>query len=178
MGRKQGKGTTEMRKISKKQTLLTGAVAVVLVGTGTAAYAYWTSQGTGEGTATTASAATALTVQQTSTVTGMYPGDSSQPLVVKVTNPGPNKAQVAGVRAVVTVAKAEGAPAGTCDPSDYQVNDTQLASDGQVDLNWTPTELESAAFATSANSVHFYDKTSANQDACKGATVTFSYTAQ
>lgn len=166
-----------MRKLSKKQTLVTGAVAVVLVGTGTAAYAYWTSQGTGTGSATTAEQATTLTVEQTTNPAGMYPGDEAQDLVVKVTNPGPNKARVAGVRAVATVDLAATA-VGTCDPSDYQVNGAQLPVDGQVTLHWTAVELDALAAQESTNSVHFYDKGDTNQDGCKGATLNFQYTAQ
>lgn len=165
-----------MHTFSKKKLVVTAAVAAVLVGSGTAAFAYWTSQGTGTGSATTAAAATALTVEQSTQPAGMYPGDAAQDLVVTVTNPGPNKAQVAGVRAVVTITKAVGAT-GTCTPADYQVNGVQLPDSGQVALRWSPTELASGASQTSDNTVHFFD-TSANQDGCKGATVVFAYTAQ
>ena len=172
----QGKGTTEMRTFSTKKLVVTAAVATVLVGTGTAAFAYWTSQGTGNGNATTASSATALTVLQTSSPAGMYPGDTAQQLVVKVTNPGPNKAQVFGVRAVPTVTKAVGA-VGACDPSDYLVNGTALPADGSVNLVWDATELNSGSFALSTNTVGFNDKAT-DQNGCKGATLVFAYTAQ
>ena len=172
-----GKGITIMRTFSKKKLVVTTAVAAVLVGTGTAAYAYWTSQGTGNGSATTAASAATLTVQQTSSPTGMYPGDAAQDLVVKITNPGPNKVQVDGVRAVATVAKATGA-VGTCDPSDYQVNGVQLGTDGQVTLRWTAVELDASGAQDSTNTVHFFDKATVNQDGCKGATLNFAYTAQ
>jgi hypothetical protein len=165
-----------MRTFSTKKLVVTAVAATVLVGTGTAAFAYWTSQGTGTGNATTAASASLLTVEQTSSPVGMYPGDAAQPLVVKVTNPGPNKAQVAGVRAVATVTKASGVTA-ACTPADYQVNGSQLPDNGQVTLNWTAIELDATAFSTSTNSVHFYD-TGSNQDGCKGATLVFAYTAQ
>lgn len=166
-----------MRTLTTRQKIVTGAVAVVLVGTGTAAYAYWTSQGTGTGSAGTAEQATTLTVAQTTSPSGMYPGDAAQDLDVLVTNPGPNKARVAGVRAVATVTQAAGA-VGTCDPSDYQVNGAQLPGSGQVTLHWTAVELDALASQSSTNTVHFYDKADANQDGCKGATLTFQYTAQ
>lgn len=165
-----------MRKFSKKQIVVTGAVAAVLVGTGTAAFAYWTSQGTGSGSATTAAEATTLVVEQTSEVTDMFPGDKAQPLVVKVTNPGPNKVQIAGVSVVPTVKLAEGAK-GTCDPSDYQVNGKQLPAEGIVSLNWEAVELDAEAAQDSVNTVQFFNKDT-NQDDCKDATLVFSYTAR
>jgi hypothetical protein len=95
-----------MRTFSTKKLVVTAAVATVLVGTGTAAFAYWTSQGTGEGTAATAASAPALTVEQLSTPSNMYPGDSAQELVVEVGNPGQSKAEVFGLRAIATVTPA------------------------------------------------------------------------
>jgi archaellin len=165
-----------MRTFSTKKLVVTAAVAAVLVGTGTAAFAYWTSQGTGEGTATTAAAATTLVVDQMGTPTGMYPGDKEQDLVVKVTNPGPNKVQVDFVSVVPTVRLADKAT-GTCDPSDYQVNGKQLPASGVVALNWDAIELASGADQSSTNTVQFFDKDS-NQDGCKGATLVLSYTAR
>ena len=118
-----------MRTFSKKKLVVTAAVAAVLVGTGTAAFAYWTSQGEGKGSATTAAEATTLVVKQTTSPEGMYPGDSAQDLVIKVTNPGPNKVQVDTVTVVPTVKMADGVE-GTCDASDYQVNGEQLVDRG------------------------------------------------
>jgi hypothetical protein len=165
-----------MRKFSKKQTVVTGIVAVALVGTGTAAFAYWTSQGKGTGSATTAAEAATLVVEQTTSPKGMFPGDANQDLVIKVTNPGPNMVQVHGVRAVATVEQAEGA-AGTCSVTDYQVNDEQIAESGQIVLKWTDVELGSEADQDSENVVRFFDKTT-NQDGCKGASLDFAYTAE
>ena len=173
----QGKGTTEMRTFSKKKLVVTAAVATVLVGTGTAAFAYWTSQSTGEGTATTAAQATTLGVEQITSPKGMYPGDAEQQLVIKVTNPGPNKVQVDGVSVLPTVTLADKAD-GTCDASDYQINGKQLPAEGIVSLNWDAIELAAKADQDSKNTVQFFDKTDANQDGCKGATLVLSYTAR
>jgi archaellin len=165
-----------MRTFSTKKLVVTAAVAAVVVGTGTAAFAYWTSQGTGQGTATTAAEATTLVVKQTTSPVGMFPGDSEQKLVVKVTNPGPNKVQVDGVSVVPTVTRADGAE-GKCDPSDYQVNGKQLPAEGVVSLNWDAVELDAEASQDSTNSVQFFDKDT-SQDGCKGATLVLSYTAR
>jgi hypothetical protein len=166
-----------MRSFSSKKLVVTAAVAAVLVGTGTAAFAYWSTQGAGEGTATTAAEAATLIVKQTTSPVGMYPGDAAQDLVVKVTNPGPNKVQVEGVSVVPTVKPADKVE-GTCDPSDYQVNGKQLPADGIVVLNWKAVELDAKADQDSKNTVQFFDKADANQDGCKGATLVLTYTAR
>lgn len=108
----------------------------------------------------------------------MYPGDAEQKLVVKVTNPGPNKVQVDYVSVVPTVTLAEGMKDNTCDPSDYQVNGKQLPAEGVVSLNWKAVELDAEASQDSTNTVQFFDKTDTNQDGCKGATLVLSYTAR
>jgi archaellin len=166
-----------MRTFSKKKLVVTAVAATVLVGTGTAAFAYWTSQGTGRGTATTAAEATTLKVDQIGTPKDMYPGDAEQKLIVKVTNPGPNKVEIAGVSVVPTVTLAEGMK-DKCDPSDYQVNGKQLPAEGTVTLNWKAVELAAGADQDSTNTVQFFDKAEANQDGCKGATLVLSYTAR
>ena len=172
-----------MRTFSKKKLVVTAVVATVLVGTGTAAFAYWTSQGEGNGTATTAAEATTLVVKQTTSPEGMYPGDTAQDLVIKVTNPGPNKVQVDTVTVVPTVKMADGVE-GTCDASDYQINGEQLVDEGTIDLNWEAVELDAKTDQDSSNTVQFFDKTreafgeDANQDGCKGATLIFAYTAR
>jgi len=172
----QGKASLNMRTFSTKKLVVTAAVAAVLVGTGTAAFAYWTSRGTGTGSATTAADATTLLVEQTSKVTNMFPGDAAQDLVINVTNPGPNMVQIAGVDAIATVKQADGA-VGTCDPSDYQVNNKPLDRSGVVTLNWDAVELDAKAAQDSVNDVHFFNK-GTNQDGCKGATLNFQYTAR
>lgn len=166
-----------MRTFSKRKLVVTTAVAAVLVGSGTAAFAYWTSQGKGTGSATTAAAATTLVVTQTTAPEDMFPGDAAQDLVIKVSNPGPNMVKIAGVSAIATVEKATGA-VGTCDPSDYQVNGKPLPVGGTVDLLWTAVELDAKKDQDSKNTVNFNNKVDANQDGCKGATLTFQYTAQ
>jgi hypothetical protein len=61
-----------MLKFTKRRaTVVLGVIAVLVVAG--AAIAYWTAGGSGTGSAATASGAGSLTVNQTGTLTAMYP---------------------------------------------------------------------------------------------------------
>ncbi|MBR7744152.1 hypothetical protein KC207_12730 [Phycicoccus sp. BSK3Z-2] len=166
-----------MRTFTKKQVAVTGVAAVVVLGTGTAAYAYWTSTGSGTGSATTSAGAANLTLEQTSSVINMYPGDAAQSLVVKVTNNAENAAYVTSVTGVASVTQAPGA-VGACDPTDYTYNGSPLPANGAFTMTWAPVDLASGGSqSTAGDSIKFNNKTT-NQDGCKGATVDFAYSAQ
>src|SRR5205823_8540943 len=66
-----GRGHT-VRFITKKRAVA-AAAAIAIAGGGMAAYAYWTGSGTGSGAAS-ATTPSALTVNQTTSVTGLFPG--------------------------------------------------------------------------------------------------------
>ena len=155
-----------MAKFTKKKKISLVMAAVVL-GTGGAAFAYWTAGGSGTGEATTGTV-TALTAHQTSTVTAMAPGGSAQTLSGDFDNPNTGPVYVATVTASISsVTKAAGAPAGTCDASDYTLSTAtmtvghEVAAGSGVDA-WTGATLK------------FNNKATA-QDACKGATVNLAY---
>ena len=142
------------------------AILALCVATGVA-YAYWTSGGTGSGTATAGDVAN-ITVNQTTVLTPMYPGDSAQTISGDFDNPNPGSVYVSTVTAsIASVTKAGGAVAGTCDETDFTlanatatVNATVAAGNGVG--SWTgPT-------------IKFNDKVT-NQDQCKDATVTLAY---
>ena len=128
-----------MAKFTKKKKIALAMAALVL-GTGGAAFAYWTAGGSGTGEATTATTTSTLTAVQTSTVTA----------------------------SISSVTKAAGAPAGTCDATDYALAGAtmtvghEVAAGSGVDA-WTGATLK------------FNNKATA-QDACKGATVNLAYT--
>lgn len=156
-----------MAKLTKKKKIALVMAALVL-GTGGAAFAYWTAGGSGTGSATTGTTQ-AIAAVQTSTVTAMGPGDTAQTLSGNFTNPNTGPVYVATVTArIASVTKAAGAPAGTCDATDYTLgNETmtvghEVASGSGVDA-WTGATLK------------FNNKATA-QDACKGATVNLAYT--
>ena len=157
-----------MRKPTKKSMAIVLSAAIVLAGGG-AAYAYWTAGGSGIGSAATAAGSTAVTAVQTSTVTGMKPGDTAQTLAGNFTNTNGGPVYVTSVTAALgTVTKAGGAPAGTCDATDYTLASSTMTVGAEVP-NGT------AQGAWTGATVKFNNKVT-NQDACKGATVAITYT--
>ena len=154
-------------KITKKRVLTAVSVVGVLV-VAAISYAYWTAGGSGDGTATAGSTA-GITVNQTSTLTAMYPGDSAQTLSGDFTNTNDGPVYVGTVTAsIASVDKAADAPAGTCDATDFTLEDAVMTVGHEVPSG---TNVDSWSGAT----IHFNDKTDTNQDACKGATVNLHY---
>jgi hypothetical protein len=157
-----------MSRISrKKKSLVLVVAALALIGGGVA-YAFWTAGGSGTGTAATATSTTALTVNQTSVITGMYPGDSAQTLSGTFTNTNTGPVYVTAVTAsIASVTKAAGAPAGTCDTTDYTLTGAVMTVGHEVAVGTGVDSWTGAA-------IHFNNKAT-NQDACKGATVNLAY---
>src|SRR4051794_9386999 len=156
-----------MRFSRKTKVAVTLATCVALVGGGVA-IAYWTTGGSGTGTASTRSGATAITAVQTSTVSNMAPGDSAQTLSGNFTNTNAGPVYVATVTAsIASVTKAVGAPAGTCDATDYTLANAVMTVNAEVPAG---TGQGSWSGAT----IKFNNKVT-NQDACKGATVNLAY---
>ena len=150
----------------KKKTLL---VAILLVAvTGGIAFAYWTTGGSGTGTATTGTS-TNITVIQTSTVTNMHPGDTAQTLSGNFNNTNAGPVYVGTVTASIgSVAKAGGAPAGTCDATDYTLANAAMTVGTEVPSG-------NGVGSWSGATIKFNNKAT-NQDACQGGTVNLAYT--
>jgi len=148
------------------------AIAVVLLfvaTTGGIAVAYWTAGGSGTGTAATSSG-TALVVNQTSVVSGLEPGGAAQPLSGDFDNPNAGSVLVGTVTvSIASVVKAGGAPAGTCDASDYTLTGAAMTVNAQVPAG-------NGTGSWSGATIAFNNKPATNQDACKGATVNLAYT--
>lgn len=152
-------------KRAKKRTALALGVTVALAGGGVA-YAYWTAGGSGTGTAQTGTNV-ALTAVQTSTPASMGPGDAPQSLNGTFLNPNSGPVYVTSVTAsIASVTKAGGAPAGTCDASDYTLAGAVMSVNAEAAADDTTT--------WGGATIKFNNKAS-NQDACKGATVNLSY---
>src|SRR3954454_1586813 len=101
----------------KRNIVLVGVAVLAIAG---AAFAYWTAGGSGTGSASAAGAQTPLTANQTSTLSAMYPGDSPQTISGNFTNPNGGPIRVNTITAsIASVTKASGAPAGTCDATDF-----------------------------------------------------------
>jgi hypothetical protein len=144
------------------------AIAAVLVAGGGAAFAYWTAAGSGTGTGSTGTNA-ALTIVQTSTISNLRPGGAAQTLSGNFTNPNDSPTYVANVIATVgTVTKATGAPAGTCDATDYTITGGTMLVGTQVPSGTTQGAWTGATVA--------FNNKATSQDGCKGAAVTFNYT--
>jgi hypothetical protein len=150
-----------MRKKSLR-TVVVAFVGLVLV-VGAAAYAYWTVSGSGSGQASTGTV-TAITVNQTSTVSGLAPGLAAQALSGNFDNPNSGPVYVTSVSASVTGTDKTG-----CTASDYTVTGSPATVNAQVPSG-------SGVGSWSGISIAFNNKSGVNQDACKGATVTIAYT--
>jgi len=156
-----------LRKGSKRR--LVAGTGVLALGAGVA-FAYWTAGGTGTGAAATGTQSSDLTVVQTSTVSGMGPGVAAQPLSGTFDNPNSGSTYVGTVTvSISSVTKAGGAPAGSCDATDYTLTGATMTVDAQVPAGNAKGSWGGATIA-------FNDKPAVNQDACKGATVNLTYT--
>lgn len=154
-----------MSKLKTKRRALAGVGLALIMAT--AAFAYWTAGGSGSGSAE-AGTTTGLTVNQTSTLTAMYPGDSAQTLSGTFDNPNSGPIHVGTVTASISsVTKAGGAPAGTCDATDFTLAGAAMTVNVDVPAG---TGTGSWTGAT----IRFNNKAT-NQDACKGATVNLAY---
>ena len=152
--------------LSRKRAVIAGALIAVLAAA--AAYAYWTSTGAGTGTASTQTPSGSVNAVQTSTISNMYPGDTAQTLSGNFTNTNAGPARVATVTvSIASVTKAAGAPAGTCDATDYTLANATMTVNADVPAgtaqgSWTGATIK-------------FNNKATNQDACKGATVNLSY---
>ena len=155
-----------MFKINKRRGLVLGVIASLAIGG--AAVAYWTAGGSGTGSGTAAGSQTGLTANQTTTLTAMYPGDSAQTISGNFNNPNSGPIHVGTVTASISsVTKAVGAPAGTCDATDFTLANAAMTVNAEVPVG-------SAQGAFTGATIKFNNKAT-NQDACKGATVNLAY---
>ena len=158
-----------MRKYSKRKVAATIAITAILVGGGgAAAIAYWSAGGAGSGTATTGTS-TAVTAVQTSSIAGITPGSAAQTLTGNFTNTNSAATFVTSVTASISlVTKAVGAPAGPCSAADYTLTGAVMPVGATVPVGVAQGSWTGATLA--------FNNTAANQDGCKGATVTLAYT--
>jgi hypothetical protein len=155
-----------MLKFTKRRGLLLGVV--LLLAGGGAALAYWTAGGSGTGSGTAAGAQTPLVANQTTTLAAMYPGDSAQTISGNFDNANSGPIHVSTVTAsIASVTKATGAPAGTCDASDFTLANATMTVNAEV-----PAGSGQGSFT--GTTIKFNNKPT-SQDACKGATVNLAY---
>jgi len=149
----------------RRRRVFSAAVILGILAIVAGAYAYWTATGSGAGAATTADpGAQTVTVNQTSTSNGLYPGGSVA-LSGNFDNPAANAVHVGNVTATVTGTNKVG-----CNASDYSVGGTATIANGGSVLSGTAVGGWSGLTLSMAD-------TASNQDACKGATVSIAYSA-
>jgi hypothetical protein len=148
---------------TRRRTRLAGLVlagAITLAGAGTA-FAYWTASGGGTGNATSGSPST-VTVNQTTSVTGMYPGDTVA-LAGNFNNPNPGKVYITAVTASIGTFSSQtnsGLPA--CTQADFSITGTST----------TPGEIAAGngVGSWSGLSITLTDNPAANQNNCQNLT--------
>jgi hypothetical protein len=156
----------DTKKNSKRRAAKVVALTAALVVAGGAAFAWWTTGGSGTGSATTGDVS-AVTVVQTSTITGLAPGLPAQTLSGTFNNPNSGPVYIGTVTvSISSVVKAVGAPAGACTSSDYALSNNPLTYNAEVLANDTSTWTGPAIA---------FNNTGSNQDGCKGATVNLAY---
>jgi hypothetical protein len=131
------------------------------------AFAYWTQGGSGSGGAT-AGTTSAITVNQTGTPTGLYPGGPAVPLAGTFDNPNAHPVHISSVTVAVTpfsVQTDNSKPA--CTAADFAVGGTSGA-------NVVPAG--NGVGSWSGLTVRLVDGV-ANQDNCKNVNITLDYTA-
>jgi hypothetical protein len=153
---------------NKKRGLKVVAFAGALVLAGGVAFAYWTAGGSGTGSATTGDVS-AVTVVQTSAITGLAPGGSAQTLSGTFNNPNTGPVYVGTVNVEITdVTDTNGDSLGTaCDADDYTLSATSFVKGAEV--------LADDSSTWTGPTIAFNNKAT-NQDACKGAVVHLGYT--
>jgi hypothetical protein len=157
----------------KRVAILAGLAVFVMAGV---AGAYWTQNGTGTGTAASGTTAS-ITVNQTSTITGLYPGGPSTALGVSLTNTNAGSVFVNTVTAAVHAGwSSQGdltKPA--CTAADFTIAGS-VAVNAQIPTGTTGTLAGLTIQMVNRNDVVPGDGTG-NQDNCKNVTVPIDYTA-
>jgi hypothetical protein len=157
-------------KVTKTRKAVASLIVAgaVVAGAGSA-FAYWSVTGSGLGSAG-AGTTSPITVVQTSTISNVAPGVAAQTLSGNFNNGNSGPVYVNTVTVSISgVTKAAGAPAGTCDASDFTLANTTMVVGTEVPAGTGTGSWTGATLA-------FNNKTSVNQDACQGATVNLTYT--
>ncbi len=157
-----------MRKMPKRMVPVAVALLALLAFSGVA-LAYWSATGAGTGTAQAAAGTTPVVVNQVTVLTAMFPGDTAQTISGNFNNPNPGQVYVTTVTAsIASVVKAGGAPAGTCDATDFTLTGAVMSVNAEIPAG-------NAKGAWTGATIKFNDKVAADQNACKGATVNLGY---
>ncbi len=156
-------------KKNKRRVTKVVALTAALVVAGGAAFAWWTAGGSGTGSATTGNVG-ALTVVQTSVVTGLAPGLPAQTLTGKFNNPNSSPVYVTSVTASISsVTDTSGGTIAGCNATDYTLASATMPVGAEVPAGTAQGSWTGATLA--------FNNKASNQDACKGAVVHLAYSA-
>jgi hypothetical protein len=169
-------------KLTKKR-MLVAVSAVVAVAVAGLAFAFWTAGGSGSGSGTTGAGATGgIGVVQTSTVSGLTPGDAGAALSGDFTNSNTQSVHVTSVTATVhTFSSQTDTNKPACTQADYTITGGAVSTPNTVSVGQDIPAR--AGFDTNPHSgswsgltVKLTNNGSANQDNCKGQSITIDYT--
>ena len=141
---------------------------VVLLAIGGVALAYWTQGGSGSGTASAGTPAV-ITVNQTGSPSGLYPGGPSAALAGTFTNANASPVTISSVTAAVHAFASH-----TVDATKPDCTQADFAIAGTSGANVVPSGTAVGAWA--GLTIRMLDN-GLNQDNCKGVAITIDYTA-
>lgn len=153
---------------TKKRKAVAGLTVGFTAGILGLALAYWTTTGTGSGSAT-AGDTTGVVVNQTSTVSGLYPGGPAQPLSGNFNNPNSGKVYISTVTASITPFSSRtdlSKPA--CTQADFTLAGSPMTVGAEI-----PSGVGVGAW--SGATIAMIDNPTANQDNCKTVSVPITY---
>lgn len=141
------------RMTKKKYVVLAGAGALAL--TGGAAFAFWTSTGSGTGSATTGTSSAWVVTIDSTALADLTPGGPTESVTFHVKNANSGAQSLQNAAASVTGTSNSG-----CTAADFAVGTPAI----------TYGEIASSATVNGTFTLQMIDR-AANQDACKGVTV-------
>lgn len=144
-------------KISLKKKIAAAAAAATIVGGGSLAFAYWTTTGAGTGSGTAAASNGTVVLSASFSSGALYPG-GSVPVTFTGANAGATDLYVGTISSVVSTSDVN------CVPADFSI--ANVSSNTIVPAGATATSLGGSRLV--------FVNTGANQDACKGATITLT----
>ena len=155
-------------KFLTKKRVAAAVAALAIGGSGMAAYAYWTGSGSGSGSAS-ATTPTALTVNQSTSVTNLFPGATAVTLSGTFDNTNAGPVYIHNVTAAVHAFSTQTDSAKpACTQADFAIGGSAT-----VDAN---VAAGSAVGSWTGLTVRLLNG-AGNQDNCKGQAITIDYTA-
>jgi hypothetical protein len=153
-------------KIKARVSSVVAVVAVLAIGG--VAWAYWTQGGSGSGSAAVGTSS-AITVNQTGSPSGLYPGGPATALAGTFTNTNAAAVNISSVTAAVHAFASH-----TLDATKPDCTQADFAIAGTSGANTVPSGTTVGAW--SGLTVRMLDN-GLNQDNCKGVAITIDYTA-